>query len=1119
MTEHLHFAVKPISAILVLLIVLSAPNTQVPATTEIMSVSTTGASGNGDSNYEAISADGRYVAFHSTATTLVPGDTNGMADVFVRDRLTQQLTRVSISSGGLQGDYGSQMPALSAEGRYVVFQSDATNLVPDDTNGYTDIFVRDTQISQTVRVSVSYSGGQVNGQCSSPGISTDGRYVVFETEATNVVPNDTNGKRDIFVRDLVSGQNARVSESSAGAGGNDASTRAAISAGGRYVAFESFASNLVPGDTNARGDVFVRDVVTGQTTRVSLSSTGIQGDQNSAGAAISGDGRYVAFHSDATNLVQDDTNLHTDVFVHDRQTGQTTRISVSSSGTQGNNDSNSPALSPDGRYVTFTSKASNLVSGDTNNTWDIFVRDLLRGWTTRVSVAYNGNQANSSSMTPDIMLGGRLVSFGSYATNLVPNDPNAHTDIFVRDRGGSNVLVLDDAAAPVAGAEVYHNGWLAGKTAGDGTLVIPDLQAGDQLVARWQVVEVLSAKGHHSQDSTQNWAYRVYITSLDIPTAGEPLPFIVADPNVTQVLTVRRANPLIGFNVVAAVEWNATAAYLSELRQGFEMASAYLYDASDGQMLFERISIYDDAQATAYWNDGDYQIWASNQMWPQADANGIPASATASVWLGRYFDGLTADQGPWTQPKGYRTVIHEFGHYGLGLYDSYFYLGAGNVKIDSHCTSAAIRTNATASINATLMDFQFNATEMAMQGVAGLWSPECLLTRQWQKHTRSDWEAIVQKYQDSVAPPRWTLQTPAAHGGVVEGPAAQPMSGWTQVETGHNDAAPICAMAPVITATTISGSVVPTATVTLFKSGRAIAQGHFATTRQLTVLGAAPGDRVHLEGLVAGAKVSGNVTVTCVTDRDASGPGGGMDVIVSPDAFELSLGLWPGSGADQVAVEVAASVPLSGTPQAFLQQNGETAVLPVALTYNSGLNVYTGTVTLDPDLPWTGLAWVAATDAAAHTVERLTSFDIELVDHNQDATFWSADGLAELYVPAGALSADARVGLTSAGLPGPAPAGLRVVGGPYAVRAAAGVNLASAANLSLFYTARGDDVLRVRLFGATLYRWTGSAWAALDSRYQVDHQDVSAPISAFGVYALMVSDAPIQALYLPAAYR
>ncbi|PKN65255.1 MAG: hypothetical protein CVU57_11495, partial [Deltaproteobacteria bacterium HGW-Deltaproteobacteria-15] len=302
-----------------------------------VSVSSDGSEGNGSSVYSSISADGRYVAFQSTASNLVSGDTNGKDDIFVHDRQTGATTRVSVSSGGLEGNgFSNGRPSISADGRYVAFQSTASNLVSGDTNGKYDIFVHDRQTGATTRVSVSSNGSEGNSNSYSPSISSDGSYVAFDSNASNLVPGDTNENYDIFVHERQTGATSRVSVGSDGSEGNGRSSNPSISADGRYVAFNSDAGNLVPVDTNGDYDVFVHDRQTGATSRVSVSSDGSEGNSYSLFPVISADGRYVAFASNAGNLVPGDTNGIYDIFVHDRQTGATSRVSVSSDGSEGN---------------------------------------------------------------------------------------------------------------------------------------------------------------------------------------------------------------------------------------------------------------------------------------------------------------------------------------------------------------------------------------------------------------------------------------------------------------------------------------------------------------------------------------------------------------------------------------------------------------------------------------------------------------------------------------------------------------------------------------------------------------------------------------------------------------
>jgi len=369
---------------------------------------------------------------------------------------------VSVSSSGQQGNHDSFAAGISAHGRYVVFTSWATNLVPGDTNGRLDVFRHDRTTGATIRVSVSSRG--IQARCSDPwgcsgpaSMSADGREVAFVSSAANLVAGDTNHVSDVFVHDCVTGKTTRVSAGPAGRQANGASGSAAISADGRYVAFASSASNLVVHDTNGTSDVFVYDRVSGRTRRVSVGSAGIEGNRDSEEPAISAHGRFVAFTSDASNLVAGDTNRIADVFVHDRDTGRTTRVSVSSGGAQAagfptGTGSNSPAISADGRYVAFHSEAQNLVRHDTNATFDIFVRDRRSGTTLRVNVSSNGSQANAETLgSPVISPDGRLVAFTSLATNLVPGDANGITDTFVHDRVTGTTILASVSSSGVQG--------------------------------------------------------------------------------------------------------------------------------------------------------------------------------------------------------------------------------------------------------------------------------------------------------------------------------------------------------------------------------------------------------------------------------------------------------------------------------------------------------------------------------------------------------------------------------------------------------------------------------------------------------------------------------------------
>jgi len=393
------------------------------------------------------------------------------------------LERVSVSASGAFADRTSSEPAISQDGRFVAFSSAASNLVPGDAPGSTDVFVRDRRMRTTTRVSVPRSGGAavcpaatpVEQVCASqPAISADGRYVAFASLSDDLVLGDTNGIGDVFVYDLSTGISGRVSISSTGSEGNGHSggralRDVAISANGRFVAFGSSASNLVPADSNGFPDVFVHDRVTRQTARVSVSTRRAQAiPQEIGGVAISGSGRLVAFTSSAPNLVAHDANDKVDVFVRDTRGKTTTRVSVDRRNTAANGDSyDGVSISLDGRFVAFSSMAGDLVRADRNRSRDIFVRDRRRRLTTRVSVSSRGREVRCvdrredsrtvyCSQRPSIAPDGRRVAFTSVAPGLVRGDRNDGPDYFVRDlKTGRTRRVNVSASVPEQSATAW----------------------------------------------------------------------------------------------------------------------------------------------------------------------------------------------------------------------------------------------------------------------------------------------------------------------------------------------------------------------------------------------------------------------------------------------------------------------------------------------------------------------------------------------------------------------------------------------------------------------------------------------------------------------------------------
>ncbi|GAB6140141.1 hypothetical protein JCM14076_08700 [Methylosoma difficile] len=410
------------------------------AETALISQSSAGIQGNSHSSADsAMSADGRYVVFKSTASNLVAGDTNSSSDIFVYDRQTGQTRRASISSTGVEANNDSQLPTISADGRFVAFNSFASNLIAGDSNAKIDTFVHDLQTGITTRVNVSSTGVEANGSSNYlPALSANGRFVAFNSDASNLVASDTNGSRDVFVRDRQTNKTTRVSISTAGAQANNHSVFApAISADGRYVAFTSDATNF-SADQNAGSNTFVRDRTLNKTELVSPRIAVTGGGASWLAPSISADGRYVVFNSGADNLVAGDLNLKQDTFLRDRTTAVTRLVSTSTAGVQGNGTSSSfarPIISASGRFVVFGSEASNLVANDSNAKNDVFMRDMQTLTTSRISVDTAGAQAIGASDYPAVSADGRFISFSSDASNLLAaGDGNLKSDIFIRDR-------------------------------------------------------------------------------------------------------------------------------------------------------------------------------------------------------------------------------------------------------------------------------------------------------------------------------------------------------------------------------------------------------------------------------------------------------------------------------------------------------------------------------------------------------------------------------------------------------------------------------------------------------------------------------------------------------------
>jgi len=425
----------------------------------------------------SISADGRFITFESASDDLVPDDRGDYEEIFVRDGLNGRTTLVSKSSAGRQGNDHSGASVISGDGRFITFVSGASNLVPADRNGVLDVFVHDRRRGTTDRVSVSSAGEEANARSGGPDISDDGRWIVFSSDATNLVPDDTNGVRDVFLHDRHSGSTTLVSATADGTQSDRGSNNPSVSPEGRWVAFTSEATSLdahagdgncVPApakvDKQDCEDVFLWNRRTAEITAVSVSEDGGASNGPSERSDVSTDGRYVAFYSSASDLAPGDANRDGwDVYVRDIVEGETRLVTRSATGDD--QPRLSIAITPDGRFIAFISGAGDLLRADSNACEvgyggeepdvepcpDGFLYDREAGRLHLVSRAHDGEQADDRSFSAAISASGRYVTFDSAATNLVSGrrqrcfEWRNCPDVFVRDRTRGHTAMVSHA--------------------------------------------------------------------------------------------------------------------------------------------------------------------------------------------------------------------------------------------------------------------------------------------------------------------------------------------------------------------------------------------------------------------------------------------------------------------------------------------------------------------------------------------------------------------------------------------------------------------------------------------------------------------------------------------------
>ena len=668
------------------------------------------------------------------------------------------------------------------------------------------------------------------------------------------------------------------------------------------------------------------------------------------------------------------------------------------------------------------------------------------------------------------------------------------------------VKVVDESNAAITGATVYlkYQGGTYDKSVGttgtDGKLWVVDAVVGDQLAATHLVFTKDTDKALHN-----NWSYHIYITNIDIAANGDPTLHTITNSSVTQILTVKKRNALIGFNMLASLDWDATTDYIDSihgLAQGFRNANDYLYDASDGQMYFENVRICDQEQ---YWHDADYRFFASTEIHPRANTGGLRETGERMLF-GRYWNRQTSGSGWWISAPGFRTLIHEFGHYGLKLYDEYFYrdgLFNHNKNENTQCT--AQRTANPPESAASLMDEQYSATEFCSDLPT---DPHVHDTEQHQKHGKSCWGTIDDRFSDSQNPTRWEILRPDSdRGQVVEGPGSIPLQNLSDFDTTTcTTIRPNSCDGPYqLTLTQKSGSPAVDYQVRLRKpDGKSIFQGTTDGMGLIDVLGAANGDMIYF-GRNMSPLFWTSHQVSCPTPASQRLNTYPIIVQIEPALFELSVFSAIGVESNTLAISVLSDAPLPQPPQVFISQDGEPAARAVTMSPSDG--GYTGMVLLNQAYDLSGTIEATATDAGDQQVTIFADFQIEDYSPLDDAVLRSRDGKASLYLPIGSLTKTTQIAL-SLDERRTMPAGPALpVSGPYLITTLdADPHLERPGYLSLWY----DEMNLAGIDPNTLsiFHWDEGmeAWVEIGGEISEKKLSVGQTIETLGIYALFGFD-------------
>lgn len=686
------------------------------------------------------------------------------------------------------------------------------------------------------------------------------------------------------------------------------------------------------------------------------------------------------------------------------------------------------------------------------------------------------------------------------------------------------IKVVNESGEPMPATRIYRNGEEIGRTDRRGLFFPAALQSGDTLATLSPVYAYQGQRtAHTTADSAgQNWAYRLYLANWQSAQAGEPQPHVVTDPQREQFITAQPKAPLVLFNLVVSVEWNANAAYLAALETAFYAASDYLYDLTDGQMALGHVAIYDAGQ---HWANADIQISAKNRMRPYAYIGGIQAGPPQVIRVGRHWDGQTSRFGSWAESNGFRTIIHEFGHYALHLYDEYFGYEIVNERVlgewDAYCTDQGNRDPEADqhSTNASAMDYQYTTSELSARGVNGLWLPECERTAQWQRTGESTWETWTRHYADTESEPRWRFVTPMERNSILPGPPTLPtfIPDFPGVAI-HNDEEN--GLAQNITAkVTGPDGIQPNARVTLYTAinGNVVGidQGVTSSKGELVIYGASPGDTIQATQIAKGlagttsigtaTEMTLSITTLGSTQRRAvdtiSSPYLLITAEPSPDPSQVTLHITFHNSNDAAELNLLITEPDSTTGHS------------PSLSYSPIQNAYEGDLQLNATSSGTGRVRLLG-EVEGRFFRFFTEYRLQRLHNHEDEEVYATDGNAHLYLEANSFieSTPSFIIMAIGGIPGGLPTEYTLVNEPYLLATTATeITLQKPAILKMYYPtdqALVETELRIHWWNANQ-----ASWIPLESNIDTEQKAVLATISQIGIYALMSLDQ--SQLYLP----